>query len=187
MNDKEEKSLLLYLEDCLVNNSGKVTGAKMNQTDFDIAKKWKEERIIDLQRIPFHDINKNKSFPETHTVRFSNKAWELAHKFRRERAERVIDTISKWETLEITKGQERFWIGVLDDKGVATKGFCYFSGMAMLPPDLVLFKTRKLAEKVLNENKDKDKKYYKIHSSKDIRVCHYPIMYIDSFEQWEKL
>ena len=90
---KDEKGLLLYLEDCLVNKRGKVTAARMNSIDFDIAKGWKEERLIDFQRIPFREIKRDTPFPETHSVRFTTKAWELAHKFRRERAEIAVDTL----------------------------------------------------------------------------------------------
>jgi len=92
---RAEKSLLLYFETCLVDSCGKVISAKMNEDDFKITKKWKEEKFIEFQRIPFNEINKNTPFPITHTIRFTNKAWELAHQYRRERAERMADTIGE--------------------------------------------------------------------------------------------
>ena len=89
----DEENLLLYFETCLVDNRGKVTGRRMNEIDFDIAKKWKKDGFIEFERIPFHDIDKTKAIPNTHTVRFSDKAWGIAFKLRRERAERHVKTV----------------------------------------------------------------------------------------------
>jgi len=92
---KDEKSLLLYLETCLVDNRGNVTGVRMNDADFVIIKKWKEEGSISFQRVPFHEITTAGVFPQTHTIKFTDEAWKLAHKFRRERAERHTETIGE--------------------------------------------------------------------------------------------
>jgi len=93
--NKDEQNLLMYLETCLVDYRGKVTGARMNSIDFDIAKGWIKDKLIEFQRIPFREINKESPFPVTHTVKFSSKAWEFAQQFRRERAEKSVDTMEK--------------------------------------------------------------------------------------------
>jgi len=90
---KNEKSLLLYLETCLVDNRGKVQSAHMNDIDFTITKKWKEEKLIEFRRVPYHEITTAGVFPQTHTIKFTDKAWKLAHQFRRERAEIHTDTM----------------------------------------------------------------------------------------------
>lgn len=86
---KDEKSLLLYFEDCLVNQSGFVVAAHMNEIDFDIAKKWNDEKFISFQRIPFHQMEK-KPMSNTHWVRFTEDAWTIAQQLRKERSERII-------------------------------------------------------------------------------------------------
>lgn len=91
--NKDEQSLLMYFETKIVDNNGKVAGARMNDVDFEVAKRWNEQKFILFERIPFHNINKNKAIPDTHQVKFSDEAWKLAHKFRRERGERHVETI----------------------------------------------------------------------------------------------
>jgi len=83
----------MYLETCIVDHFGKVVGARMNEDDFDIAKRWNDEKFISFERIPFHDIKKNTPYPATHQVKLSDEAWKLAHQFRRERGERHVETI----------------------------------------------------------------------------------------------
>lgn len=91
--NKDEQNLLMYFESQIVDNDGEVAGARMNEDDFGIAKKWNKEGFISFERIPFHDINKNKAISDTHQVKFSDEAWMLAHQFRRERGERHVETI----------------------------------------------------------------------------------------------
>jgi len=91
--NKDERSLLMFFESYIVDNLGKVAGSRMNEDDYEIAKKWNDEGFISFERIPFHDINKNKAIPDTHQVKFSDEAWTLAHQFRRERGERHVETI----------------------------------------------------------------------------------------------
>ena len=96
--NKDEESILLYFETCIVDYHGKVVGNRMNDVDFEIAKKWKEEAIIDFGRIPFDEIKKQvRGSGYTNWVRFTDKAWKLAHKSRREKAERHIETIKEKE------------------------------------------------------------------------------------------
>jgi len=93
---RTEKSLLLYLETCLVDNLGKVQAARMNVEDFDAIAHLKELGLIDFGRLPFKDIEKSRRYlrvPNTHWVRFSDEAWKIAHALRRERTERHTPTL----------------------------------------------------------------------------------------------
>ncbi len=83
----DEKSLLLYFETCLVDAYGKADSRRMNKDDFDIAKKWNESGFVTFGRIKSKDIINNN----THWVRFSEEAWELAHKERRARCGRMLE------------------------------------------------------------------------------------------------
>ena len=95
---QKEKSLLLYFETCLVDTyGGKVQGARMNGEDIEIAKKFEQLGLIKFERIPFREIDRlrkklDMAIPYTHTVRFIDEdAWTLAHRWRRERAERCVN------------------------------------------------------------------------------------------------
>ena len=81
-----ERSLLLYLEACAVDSVGKINGSKMNNEDFTIAARWNNGGFISFGRIPHHDAARTGA---THWVRLSDDAWELAHKERRSRSERM--------------------------------------------------------------------------------------------------
>jgi len=93
---KDEKSLLLYFETCLVDSYGRVEGQRMNNDDVKIAERFAKMDLIKFGRLSFKAIQKLRGDPHghiyTHYVRFTDKAWELAHKFRRERSERMITT-----------------------------------------------------------------------------------------------
>ena len=93
---KDEESILLYLETCLVDQRGKVEGKRMNQIDLDIIEKWKEQNILDFGRLPFAEIEKRKGYAycPTHWVQFTSSAWEMALRARRKRAERHVDTLN---------------------------------------------------------------------------------------------
>jgi len=91
---KDQKSLLLYFETCLVDSFGRVEGQKMNNLDLKLAEEFAKSNLIEFGRLSFKAIQKLRGDPRghiyTHYVRFTDKAWELAHKFRRERSERMI-------------------------------------------------------------------------------------------------
>jgi len=92
---KEERSLLLYLETCLVDNYGKVCLAKMNSEDLEIAKRWSEERFIQFGRISFKDIiRKSHDKMCSYWVLFSDRAWKLAHEERKVRSERMLAKVT---------------------------------------------------------------------------------------------
>lgn len=97
---KEEKSLMLYFEDCLVNKKGRITKGRMNDEESKIAKGLANEDLIHFGRLPPKTIERHakvyrQGFPDnpTNFVRFTDEAWELAHKWRRERSERMIAKI----------------------------------------------------------------------------------------------
>ncbi len=84
--NKAEKSLLLFLEDCIVNQSGKINLVHTNKEDRAILERWKKEKLIWFGRIKFEDIMNEK----THCVIFSDNAWELSAIFRKERGLRQL-------------------------------------------------------------------------------------------------
>jgi hypothetical protein len=84
---RDERSLLLFLETCAVDNGGKVDTRHMNSEDLELAKTWGEEGFIEFGRIKMHDIKYNK----THWVILSDDAWELTHKERRNRCKRIME------------------------------------------------------------------------------------------------
>lgn len=90
---RDERSLLTFLETCLVDKRGKVRTVHMNQDDMEIAKGWDKKGFIQFKRLPasevFAEKNQRSPLPTfTHWVRFSDKAWALAHQERRARAVR---------------------------------------------------------------------------------------------------
>lgn len=91
--NQDERSLLLYLETCLVDHAGKVKSVHMNADDFDITERWEAEEFIEFGRLPSGEIyaaGKKSSHVATNWVRFSDDAWRLAHAERRARSERII-------------------------------------------------------------------------------------------------
>lgn len=83
---KDEISLLLYLETCLVDQAGRVGMEQMNKDDIEIAKRWNEEGFIKFGRILMTDIYPGSN--RTHFVNFSDEAWTLAHLYRKVRGEK---------------------------------------------------------------------------------------------------
>lgn len=101
----KEKSTLLYLETCLVDQYGRVDGRKLNDEDMTNILKFKEMGLIEFGRIVFARIKEMRKYGihRTHWVRFSNKAWKLAHKWRKERSERWIARENKKLLKEIKR------------------------------------------------------------------------------------
>jgi len=87
-------STLLYLETCLVDQYGRVEGRRMNNEDLEIIEKLVKDKFIHFGRLSFkaikrwRDANIGKLY--TYYVRFTPQAWQLTHRFRRERSERMI-------------------------------------------------------------------------------------------------
>ena len=91
--NKDEISLLLFLETCAVDNGGKIDIRHMNDTDREIAERWHKSNFISYGRIKFADINSNK----THWCHLSDEAFAEAHELRRKRATRMWKNRT-WET-----------------------------------------------------------------------------------------
>lgn len=94
--NKDELSLLLYLEARLVDGSGLIDPRNMNSDDFKIAERWNREGFIKFGRLKMREIEALPQGrpPLTHYVRFTLRAWEAAHRERRARAERIV---KRWE------------------------------------------------------------------------------------------
>ena len=91
---KDEESILLYLETCLVDNMGRLEGKRMNTIDLAIMEGWRRAGLIDYGRLLFKQIEKLRKMAGgreyTHWVLFTDKAWELAHRHRKIKSERMI-------------------------------------------------------------------------------------------------
>lgn len=84
---KEERSLLLFLETCAVDNIGRVKTKHMNVNDFIIAEKWNKEKFLYFGRIYSKDITDAGS----HWCILTDEAWQLASEERKGRAKRTLD------------------------------------------------------------------------------------------------
>lgn len=82
---KDQRSLLLYLETCAVDASGRVNGKRMNQDDFRQAAVWNNAGFIRFGRIASECVNQYGA----HWVEFTDAAWQAVHAERRARAERL--------------------------------------------------------------------------------------------------
>jgi hypothetical protein len=93
---KDEKSLLLFLETRAVDYGGRVNLQHMNQDDVKIAEKWNEEGFLEFGRI----VIRNHNSDGTHWVKLTNEAFRVAHKLRRERADRMYQNRTWLSTKE---------------------------------------------------------------------------------------
>jgi hypothetical protein len=89
--NKDERSLILYLETCLVDKSGCIDARCVNKDDWNIMEEWRRNSFIKFGRIAEICI----SGFNTHWVTLSDEAWEIAHLERRRRSERVISRSNK--------------------------------------------------------------------------------------------
>lgn len=103
---RDERSLLLYLETRAVDCGGRVDTIRMNQDDFDIAKKWNDEGFIRFGRI----VMRHHNSEGTHWCLFSDDAWKLAHQERKARWERIWlkkDWLTTEDNIDVS-GNPRF-------------------------------------------------------------------------------
>jgi hypothetical protein len=89
MSDKE-LSLLIFFETCLVDKRGRVNIAHMNTEDMEIAKKWTKEKFVLFGEVSVKDVFISGFDTYSHWVRFSDKAWTLAHLEREARSRRML-------------------------------------------------------------------------------------------------
>jgi hypothetical protein len=107
--NKDERSLLLFLESCSVDYGGVVNTKRMNAEDLQIAERWNKEGVIRFGRIVLRHVTSQG----THWCKLSEEAWKLAHAERRARAERM------WGN--------RTWVSTEDSREV--NGDPHLSGM----------------------------------------------------------
>ncbi len=78
-----ERDLLVFLEHQLVENGGLVSQIELSRVEVAIICRWTEARYISWAR-----AEEDSRIPHTRSVRFSDAAWQDAHRLRREKAER---------------------------------------------------------------------------------------------------
>lgn len=86
---KDERSLLLYIETCAVDQGGLVRNQKINDDDREILKKWDKQGFISFSRITWASLKLLVDKHESDLVRLSEEAWKLAHEERRARSVRM--------------------------------------------------------------------------------------------------
>ena len=82
-----ELNTLLYLEDCLVNQGGRLEMMRMNQDDWDVIEKMADHITVIRLASP---LVSGKKYSHGVT-KYDDYAWELSHKERKTRAMRMID------------------------------------------------------------------------------------------------
>ena len=82
---KDQRTLLLYLETCVVDHAGRVNGQHMNDGDFAQAAQWDREGFVGFGRVASECVNQYGA----HWVEFTDESWAAAHAERRARAERT--------------------------------------------------------------------------------------------------
>lgn len=86
IQNRDQSSLIMFLETCIVDKWGRVNTKHMNSEDMEQAFIWNEASFIGFGRICAADCTKNGAS----WVTFSDSAWEAAHRERRARGDRVI-------------------------------------------------------------------------------------------------
>lgn len=99
---KDEKSLLLFLETCAVDKSGRVNVEHMNAQDMEIAKRWNESGFLGFGRICHADCKPIG----THWTKLSPEAFTLCGQEREARAGRKWEAKSYVTTEEKRQAQE---------------------------------------------------------------------------------
>jgi hypothetical protein len=90
---REEKSLLLYFECCMVDYGGKVQSARMNADDFKIAEEWNKTGFVKFGRIKHNDIDWTLKVPFNYWCVLSADAWDYAHAERKARSDNNVKAL----------------------------------------------------------------------------------------------
>lgn len=93
--DRNEQSLLCYLECRAVDNGGRVDTKHMNGEDIEIANRWDAEGFLRFGRLRGRAITEGRTHGSSHYVVLSDAAWEQAAAIRKARADR-----SRCETVD---------------------------------------------------------------------------------------
>jgi len=102
--NRDEKSLLMFLETQAVDQGGLVNLVRMNEDDHAILKRWTESGFVKSGRVCSADIERLKlssgrTKQRTMWAQLSEDAFEAAHKERRARAKRMWKSRS-WQTTD---------------------------------------------------------------------------------------
>ncbi len=95
---KDEKSLLLYIESCCVDNAGLYDPERMNETDRVILKRWTKERFVSHGRVFSGHLTARRAV----WFKMSTAAFQVAHELRMARADRMWDN-REWKSTEELK------------------------------------------------------------------------------------
>lgn len=101
---KDQRSCLLYVEACCVDNSGLLEPIRMNSADFDALEMFKEEGLLDFGRCP----SKSKAFAagKMYWVTLHDKGWSLAHLLRGMRAGNIGPMRKEVDAMIAERGEE---------------------------------------------------------------------------------
>jgi len=107
---RDERSILLYLEACLVDQLGRAEGQRMNEDDFKAIEILKKKGLIKgFGRIKYRAVQKLRYGPSakvyTNWVRLTDKGWKVVHQLRKERSDRMIEKDKKSLEAEMTKNR----------------------------------------------------------------------------------
>ena len=95
--NRAEKSLLLYIETCAVDSSGRMDTLKINAEDIAILNRWRDIGFIEYGRIASSYFSPKGSL----WVKLSDDAFELAHQERKARAGRMWEKRRYATTAEV--------------------------------------------------------------------------------------
>lgn len=107
---REEKSLLLFLETQAVDYGGLVNIAYMNDSDAEILERWTKEEFVQSGRVCAESIQRinnplGRASRKTMWVKLTTLAFSLAHKERKERAQRMWKKRA-WKTTEEARNED---------------------------------------------------------------------------------
>lgn len=103
---RDEKSLMLYLETCAVDNVGRIKDAHLNEEDESILYRWDVAGLIQIGRVCSKDVSR----VSYRWVMLSSTLWDLAHQERRARAKRLWENRSYQTAHEHRENtQTPFW------------------------------------------------------------------------------
>ncbi len=99
---KDERSLLLFLETCVVDQGGLVDTRHMNDADQKIVDVWKACGWVDYGRVRFGDLERLQTGKHqmTHWIELTDEMFRLAHEERRARSTRMSEARTWKKTKE---------------------------------------------------------------------------------------
>ncbi len=99
---KDERSLLLFLETCVVDQGGLVDTRHMNDDDRRIVGVWKVCGRVDFGRVCFEDLERLQTGAHqmSHWVELTDEMFALAHEERRVRSARMSEARTWKKTKE---------------------------------------------------------------------------------------